>query len=195
MTPHDYALLAQQAYSSAPTIGKEDGAARAVVFPDGVVGFPGTDNLECWLADLNALAIDVPGMGRLHEGFWGAFKEISAPLLALDGVTVTLGHSEGAALALLYAAQLCLAGKPPREVYAFEPPRVSADGVLAALFKAHGVQLHLYRNGNDIVPLVPRLLEDWRHPGELASIGTASEPFPNTTDHEMVRVIAALPAG
>ncbi|WP_230963679.1 hypothetical protein [Burkholderia territorii] len=42
-------------------------------------------------------------------------------------------------------------------MYGFEPPRVSIDDTLAALFAAHGVQLHLYRHGEDIVPLVPRL--------------------------------------
>jgi hypothetical protein len=151
--------------------------------------------LACWLADLDASAVDVPDMGRLHAGFWGAFQEIAGPLLALDGVTVTLGHSEGAALALLYAAQLCLAGRPPAAVYAFEPPRISADGTIASLLAAHGVQVNLYRNGEDVVPLVPRLLEDWQHPGELQHIGHALLPVPNVQDHMIDRVIAALPAG
>ncbi|WP_133678637.1 lipase family protein [Paludibacterium purpuratum] len=193
MTPRDYAVLAQQAYTTAPSIGNPDSAARAVIFSGGAVGFPGTNNLACWLADLDAEAIDVPDMGRLHTGFWRAFQEIAGPLLALEGVPVTLGHSEGAALALLYAAQLCLAGKPPAAVYAFEPPRVSADGTLAALFKLHGVALYLYRNGEDVVPLVPRITEDWQHPGELMAIGKASVPIPNVEDHFIDRVIAAFP--
>jgi len=93
---------------------------------------------------------------------------LSWPLPAVD---VTLGHSEGAALALLCAAQLCLAGRPPKAVWAFEPPRVSADGTLAALFAAHGVQLTLTQNGEDIVPMVPRLGEAWQHPAPLQRIG------------------------
>jgi len=192
MTSAFYATLAARAYMAAPTIGREDSAARAVFFDHSVVGFPGTNNLACWLADLDAHAVDVPGMGRLHHGFWRAFNEIAEPLLERIGVEVVLGHSEGAALAILYAAQLCIAGKPPKAVYAFEPPRVSADGTLAALFAEHGVQLVLTQNGNDVVPDVPRLLEAWQHPAPLQRIGRAEFPFPNVNDHMMDRVVAAL---
>jgi hypothetical protein len=192
VTPADYARLAARAYTEPPTIGLASSASRAVVFSPGVVGFPGTDNLACWLADLDARAVDVPGMGRLHAGFWDAFQAISMPLLALSAVDVTLGHSEGAALALLFGAQLCLAGRPPKAVYAFEPPRVSADGTIAALFAAHGVTLTLTQNGNDLVPAVPRLTEKWQHAAPLQKIGRAALPFPNVQDHYIDRVIAAL---
>ena len=195
MSPRDYAVLAQATYTTSPNIGNPDSAARAVFFSGDVIGFPGSNNVACWLADMDVLAVDVPDMGRLHAGFWSAFNEIATPLLARRGVTVTLGHSEGAALALLYAAQLCLAGRPPLAVYAFEPPRISADSTLAVLFRQHGVQLHLYRNGEDVVPLVPRLLENWQHPGTLIGIGTAALPFPNVEDHLIDRVIAALAGG
>lgn len=192
MTPADYALLAARAYSEPPTIGLPCSAARAVVFDTGVVGFPGTNNLACWLADLDATAVDVPGLGRLHHGFWKAFQQIEGPLMALIGVEATVGHSEGAALAILYAAQLCIAGKPPKAVYAFEPPRLSACGTLAALFAAHGVELMLTQNGNDVVPDVPRLLEPWQHPAPLQRIGRAALPFPNVDDHLIAHVVVAL---
>lgn len=192
MKPADYAMLAARAYSEPPTIGLPASAARALVFGTGVVGFPGTNNLACWLADLDALVVDVPGMGRLHAGFWSAFQRIAEPLMARTDVQVTLGHSEGAALAILYAAQLCIAGKPPRAVYAFEPPRVSACGTLAALFAMHGVEMVLTQNGNDVVPDIPRLLEAWQHPAPLQCIGHPMAPFPNVHDHSIGRVIAAL---
>lgn len=192
MNAADYALLAARAYTEPPTIGLANSAARAVDFGGGVVGFPGTNNLACWLADLDATIDVVPGMGQLHAGFWRAFQSISEPLMARIGVEVTLGHSEGAALAILYAAQLCIAGKPPKAVYAFEPPRVSACGTLQALFAAHGVALTLTQNGNDVVPDVPRLLAPWQHPGQLKRIGHASLPFPNVDDHFMAHVVIAL---
>lgn len=192
MTPADYARLAARAYSTPPTIGSEDTAARAVDFGQGVIGFPGTNNVACWLADLDAGTAYVPGLGKLHSGFWCAFDMISEPLMRRTDVDVVVGHSEGAALALLYAAALCQAGKPPREVYAFEPPRVSCDGTLAALFAAHGVTLRLYQNGEDVVPMVPRLIEDWQHPAALLHIGHPIRPFPNVEDHMIDRVIAAL---
>lgn len=192
MTPADYALLAARAYSEPPTIGQACSAARAVVFGQGVVGFPGTNNLACWLADLDATAVPVLGLGRLHAGFWRAYELISAPLMALADVQVTLGHSEGAALAILFAAELCLLGRPPKAVYAFEPPRVSADGTLAALFAEHGVDLVLTQNGNDVVPDVPRLIEPWQHPAPLRRIGRAALPFPNVDDHLIAHVVVAL---
>ncbi len=192
MTPADYALLAARAYTEPPTIGAASSAARAVVFEQGVVGFPGTNNLACWLADLDAFIDDVPGMGRLHAGFWRAFQSISEPLMARIDVQVTLGHSEGAALAILYAAQLCIAGKPPKAVYAFEPPRVSACGTLAALFAARGVALTLTQNGNDVVPEVPRMLAPWQHAAPLQRIGRPALPCPNIDDHLIAHVIVAL---
>ena len=192
MTPADYALLAARAYSEPPTIGLESSAARAVVFGQGVVGFPGTNNLACWLADLDATSVPVLGLGRVHAGFWCAFGQISTELLELPDVQVTLGHSEGAALAILFAAELCLIGRPPKAVYAFEPPRVSADGTLAALFAEHGVELVLTQNGNDVVPDVPRLADAWQHPAPLRRIGNAAFPFPNVDDHLIAHVIVAL---
>ena len=190
MTPLEVARLAQSAYTDAPTYGHADSAGRAVVY-GAAVAFPGTDNLACWLADLDAAAVDVPGFGRVHCGFHDAWREISGPVLA-HPVATLIGHSEGAALAILAAASMCLAGKPPKEVWAFEPPRVSADTTLAQLFHVHGVELHLYRNGLDVVTDVPRLLEDWQHPAPLQLIGHASVPFPNVEDHLIANVIAAL---
>ena len=69
---------------------------------------------------------------------------------------------------------------------------MSADGTLAALFAHHGVKLMLTQNGEDIVPMVPRLLEPWQHPAPLQHIGHAALPVPNVDDHLIEHVIAAL---
>ena len=190
MTPKDYAILAQQAYIDSPTFGIEQSSARAVV-QGNIVAFPGTNNIECWLTDLDAVVTSVTGLGNLHAGFWKAFLEILDPAMALSP-SVLVGHSEGAALAILYGAMLCLAGKPPREIYGFEPPRVSADVTLKHLFQDHGVKVYLYRNGEDLVPLVPDVIYSWQHPAELIKIGKPFIPFPNVQDHMIDRVIEAL---
>src|ERR1035437_3681879 len=101
MTPLDYARLAQRAYATTPTIGTENTAARAVV-ESGIVSFPGTDNLACWLADLDAGIQHIPGIGAVHCGFWDTLSSIKRPLMAIPDVEVTVGHSLGAALAILY---------------------------------------------------------------------------------------------
>ncbi|MEX3817308.1 lipase [Paraburkholderia sp. BR14262] len=190
-TARDYAQLAQRAYTTPPLIGAEASAARAIV-EGNAVAFPGTNNVACWLADLDAATVNEPGYGTLHAGYRRAFCSIQGPLSLLPPPDVTVGHSEGAALAILFAAALCQARRPPKEVYAFEPPRVSADGTLAALFAAHGVAVHIYRNGEDVVPLVPRVLHAWQHPAPVIPIGKASLPVPNVEDHFINHVVAAL---
>ncbi|OYV37532.1 MAG: lipase [Rhodospirillales bacterium 20-64-7] len=192
LTATDYLKLASQCYSDKPTYGDPDSSGRAIVYGD-AVGFPGTNNIECWLADLNVDVLAVAGMGRIHKGFWDSFQLVSKPLMNMKGVNVTLGHSEGAALALIYGAQLCIAGMPPKAIYAFEAPRVTCDGKMQALFKKYSVKLLITQHGNDVVPMVPRLLHDWQHPGELTYFGKADLPFPNVQDHLMDGLLKDFP--
>lgn len=192
MTPHDYALLAQEAYSATPDIGKADSASRAIVRTTAAglcVAFPGTDNADCWGADFDIEPIDVPGVGKFHGGFWQAWKAISVPVLAaIKGQPVTLvGHSLGSAIAIAAAVEMTISGNPPVAVFGFEPPRVSPDlGVRTLLAK---VPVHLYKNGLDIVPDVPI---GWHHAALLTHIGKPALPFPNVQDHAIARVIQAL---
>lgn len=192
MSPHDYALLAQEAYSAAPDIGKADSASRAIVrqTPAGlVVAFPGTDNADCWDADFDFIPINVPGVGGVHRGFWQAWEAISVPVLAaIDGKPVTLvGHSLGAAIAIMAAVSMTISGNPPAAVYGFEPPRVAPSLNVAALLA--NVPVNLFKNGNDIVPDLPL---DWQHAGIVTSIGKPALPFPNVLDHAIARVIGSL---
>lgn len=194
MTPRDYALLAQEAYSAVPDIGKADSASRAIVRTTAAglcVAFPGSDNADCWEADFDLLPVSVPGAGNLHRGFWDAWQAIAGDVIAAIGdQPVTLaGHSLGGAIAVMAAIALTLAGKPPAAVYGFEPPRVSPDLSVRTLLA--NVPVRLYKNGNDIVPDVPF---GWNHAAPLIHIGTAAYPFPNVDDHMLARVISALPA-
>ncbi|MGS1071737.1 lipase family protein [Burkholderia glumae] len=192
MTPHDYALLAREAYTAAPDIGAAASASRAIVRHTAsglVVAFPGTDNVASWLADLDVLPVDVPQIGLVHRGFWGAWTAIAPMVVAAIGTQpVTLvGHSLGAALAICAAAALASTGRPPIAVYGFEPPRVAAGPRLELLLAA--VPVHLFKNGNDVVPDVP---PGWHHVAPLTHIGEPAVPFPNVEDHAIDRVIAAL---
>lgn len=194
MTPRDFALLAQEAYSAAPDIGKADSASRAIVRQTAaglVVAFPGSDNAACWEVDFDAEPVDVAGAGKVHGGFWRAWQAISVDVLAaVAGRPVTLvGHSLGGALAIMAAIEMTVSGNAPAGVYGFEPPRVSPGPDIAALL-AH-VPVTLYRNGNDIVPTLP---PDWQHAAALIAIGTPELPFLNTLDHKLGRVIDALMA-
>lgn len=192
MTPRDYALLAQEAYSATPDIGKADSASRAIVrtTADGLcVAFPGTDNKDCWGADFSFEPINVCGVGKVHSGFWTAWMAIALDVKAAVGdQPVTLvGHSLGAALAICAAVALTLDVKPPVAVYGFEPPRVSPDLSVRALLAK--VPVNLYRNGLDLVTDLP---PNWQHAALLTPIGKPALPFPNIHDHMIARVIAAL---
>lgn len=194
MTPRDYALIAQEAYSAAPDIGIADSASRAIVrqTADGlVIAFRGSDNEASFKADADFFPMDVDGIGRIHRGFWQAWETISTDVLAaIDGKPVTfVGHSLGAALAVTASIEMIVSGVVPEALYGWGTPHVSPDQKVLDLLKAIRT-LRLYRNGNDIVPLVP---PDWPDVGPIQQIGKAVLMIPNTYDHEMARYVAATP--
>ena len=196
MTPRDYAILAQQAYSAVPSIGEPDSAARVVRNDTAeglVLAIPGTDNLACIEADAEALVFDAGIYGKVHRGIWQAFAAIHDAVAQLAPVALC-GHSEGAAGAIYLAARLCMAGKPPKAVHAFEPPRTSVDDALARIFRRCGVALHIYHHGRDVVPMVPVPIpgQDWQHAGAVVQFGTPSAIWPNFADHDIGRVILDL---
>src|SRR6516225_8963025 len=111
MTPRDFALLAQEAYTATPDIGKADSASRAIVRQTAgglVVAFPGTDNVPGWIADLDIRQAAVEGVGDVHRGFWQAWQAIApAVTTAIGDQPVTLvGHSLGAAIAIMAAVSV-----------------------------------------------------------------------------------------
>ncbi|WP_430229786.1 lipase family protein [Paraburkholderia tropica] len=192
MNAHDYALLAQEAYSAKPDIGSAPGPSCAIVRDTAngrVVAFPGTDSIADLMADLDVEPIEVPGAGKIHGGFLKAWRAIAIDVLAaVDGKPVTLvGHSLGAAISLCAAVEMTISGNPPAAVFGFEPPRISPDlGVRTLLSK---VPVHLYWNGLDIVPSLPL---DWHHAALPVHIGKPALPIPNVVDHQISRVISAL---
>lgn len=192
MNARDFALIAQEAYSAKPDIGVADSASRAIVRQTAaglVVAFRGSDNIESWLHDLNAVELSVPGMGKVHAGFHDAWAAIEAQVIAAIGdQPVTLvGHSLAGAIAILAAASLTLAGKPPVAVHAYEPPRASFDLTLRVLLMR--VPLHLWRNGSDPVPDLPL---GGMHPALLTHIGRPAA-IPRIADHLLQNVIPNLP--
>lgn len=187
MNPVDYALLAKRAYTDAPTVGQPDSASRMHVYGD-VHCFRGSDDIAAWLHDFDVALTDVPGMGKLHAGFWSAWQAIRDECLALPAPSAITGHSLGAALAILCAAEWALRGHVV-PVYAFEPPRLCGDDTLAHVYRDFSIPFFGTRNGLDIVTQVPPELSC---PRALTRIGTPSFSLDNLTDHSIDRVIAAL---
>lgn len=192
MNPHDFALIAQEAYTAKPDIGDAGSASRAILRQTDaglVVAFPGSDNIPCWIADLDAIPIPIPGIGSVHRGFWGAWSAIAPQVIAAVGKkpVILVGHSLGAAIALMSACSMTVAGMNLGAAYGFEPPRVAlGDGVSKLLAK---VPVFLCKNGNDLVPDLPIGFD---HGGHVTDIGKAILPIPNVQDHFMDRVLPAL---
>jgi triacylglycerol lipase len=195
LSPRDYALLAQEAYSAKPDIGKADSASRAIVRQTEAglcIAFPGSDNDACWLTDFDVRTVNVPGVGEIHRGFWLAWSAIADDVVkAIGDQPVTLvGHSLGGALAVCAAVALTLAGKPPAAVYGFEPPRVSPD--LGARTLLSKVPVHLYKFGSDPVPDVPL---GWHQAALLTHIGPPATLMPRIADHMMDKIVSAFGSG
>jgi triacylglycerol lipase len=196
MTPKEWACLAQDAYTVAPNLGPENSAGRVIfnTTADGLVlSIPGTNNIACAEADADALIHDTGALGCVHKGIWDAFDPVWTDVAKLNAYAI-VGHSEGAAGTIYLAARLCLIGKAPRIVWAWEPPRTSIDDKLAQVIAAAGVELHIMWHGNDIVPGLPLELPflGWRHAGPVTRFGNASEPFPNVHDHLLQNIIPEL---
>jgi triacylglycerol lipase len=100
--------------------------------------------------------------GKVHQGFRDALRDIRAQVEQTvqtfqdehQAVWVT-GHSLGAALATLLAAEWVDAGRPFNGLYTFGSPRVG-DGTFARHFNAEAKEKTFrYVNGQDIVTRVP----------------------------------------
>lgn len=195
MNPLGYALLAQEAYKAVPDIGTAFSSSRAICrqVDDGFcVTFRGSDNDASWATDLDIAVLGATSVGQVHKGFWQAWQtiagQVKAEIRANEGLPVTFcGHSLGAALAILAAADCIVSGMAVKAVYAFEPPRVSPDINIRAILAKTVV--HAYQNGGDIVPNVPlgwnQLL--------LTHIGKPSIKV--ISDHLIENVIASLQPG
>ena len=192
MNPLGYALLAQESYKAEPDVGSAFSSARAICrqVDDGFcVTFRGSDNTASWITDLDIAVLDDTTIGKVHKGFWTAWGTIAGQVKNLahaSGSPIILcGHSLGAALALLAAADMLCSGMPVAAVYAFEPPRVSPDiNVRTILSKT---VVHAYRNGGDPVTQVPPF---WQQSALLTNIGKPA--LLDVDDHLIENVIASL---
>ncbi|OOG61435.1 hypothetical protein B0E46_15775 [Rhodanobacter sp. B04] len=187
MKPVDFALLSARAYTDAPTIGQPDSASRMHLYGN-VHVFRGSDDIDSWLHNFDIELVDVPNLGKLHAGFWNAWQAIRLECLALPPPYAVAGHSLGAALAIICAAEWAVRDVSV-PVYAFEPPRLCGDEVMANLLLTVTVPFCATRNGRDLVTEVPLELT---LPGPLTLIGAPSMPVDNIVDHNINRVISAL---
>lgn len=191
-----YALLAQEAYQADPDIGSAFSSSRAIcrMTDDGFcVTFRGSDNNASWVTDLDIAVLDDTIIGKVHKGFWEAWQtvagQVKAHAYAAKAPLTFCGHSLGAALAILAAADCAASGIPVAAVYGFEPPRVSPHMNIRLLLM--NIPVHLFKNGSDPVPGLPPF---WNQSALLNQIGGKPGLLPDVKDHLVENVIAALSA-
>jgi hypothetical protein len=150
------------------TLFVSKGPTQAAIFSAGAfhaLVFRGTEKLDDWLRNAEALLVPWDGPGKVHAGFLRALNEVwtelHPALQNIDDPIFYTGHSLGAAIAVLAAARI-EAARRPLAVYTFGSPRCG-NGRFA---KEHPLRDRIYRvvNNRDIVPLVPPHCE---HTGEL----------------------------
>ena len=204
MNPVEAARIAKEAYSAIPDYGTEDSSARVVVSGLSKAdpyacdwSIPGTNNLSCFLSDVDALIHDAGLFGMVHRGIWMPFFDLFQRTQRMKcGADNIIGHSEGAAGALYLAGMLCAFGHAPQAVYAFEPPHTSIDDKLRKLLTDARVKVYIFHHGRDMVPMVPMPipLEPWQHAADVIHFGKSSSILPNIKDHEIDGIIADLAA-
>jgi pimeloyl-ACP methyl ester carboxylesterase len=137
-----------------------------------VLSFRGSYSVRNWIADASFLYTD-PGLcdGCAAElGFWSSWKVVRDDILPQlkDAVSqnpdydvVVVGHSLGAAIASLAAADLRTKGYPSAKLYAYAAPRV-ANSALAKFITAQGNN-YRFTHIDDPVPKLPLLSMGYVH--------------------------------
>jgi hypothetical protein len=129
--------------------------ARRWINGDNIIVFRGSRTPRDWFDDLEALPVEVDGLGHVHRGFYEGLEEVLDKVRPLvSSQTYITGHSLGAARAYLFTQMLAIEGKCPRGVVAFAPPRPGFEDFRGNLVIS-GALVRGYHNARDPVPDVP----------------------------------------
>ena len=133
-----------------------------------LVAFRGTESTADWLSNLKVQPRTVPGLGKVHAGFWGQFTALQPQLEKLlqprrNLPLLVSGHSLGGAIAVLAAATWAT-DRQVRALCTYGQPAVALEGAAIAIGTALAGRHHRLVNDADIVPRVP---PGYRHSGHL----------------------------
>ncbi|CAI7569470.1 unnamed protein product [Penicillium glandicola] len=160
-----------------------------------VLAFRGSYSVRNWLADFS-FVYTIPGLcdGCFAElGFWTSWLVVRDDIIAElseafsqnpDYELVVVGHSLGAAIATLAAADLRGKGYPSAKLYAYASPRV-ANLPLANYITAQGNN-YRFTHTNDPVPKVPLLAMGYVHISPEYWITSPNNVTVSTSDIEVI---------
>ncbi|KAL5360744.1 Alpha/Beta hydrolase protein [Aspergillus floccosus] len=166
-----------------------------------VLSFRGSRSPANWIANLDFGFDDADELCadcKVHGGFWKAWHTVSSALKAEiqkaraahpDYKLVFTGHSLGAAIATLGAAELRATDNWAIDVYSYGAPRVGnlelAEHItsVGTIFRA--------THTNDIVPRLPPELVGYRHPSPEYWITSANGVEPTTADVKVLQGVGS----
>jgi triacylglycerol lipase len=134
--------------------------------------FRGTDELEDWLDNINALSTKEL-FGKFHRGFWNSVNDVWNPINAKfkdlqkqrPRPLFITGHSSGGAMATVAAAKLIHEDRPFTSVYTFGQPRVLTRETARIFNMECKSRYFRFHNNNDIVTRVPARIMGYSHIG------------------------------
>lgn len=191
----ELARCCQDSYSNPASFDYvDDGSATGVWvavkrYPEtDVMVFRGSDCLEDWLRDFDAIMINDLRLGLVHAGFFLNMDRVKLP--DLRPRYVITGHSLGAARAALMGA---FNKEPPARIALFGCPRPGANKLKTLLA---GIPINSYKNRHDPVTSVPVQLLDFPYVHVREQIhldGSVSNEFPGLLkDHHIACYIDGL---
>ena len=156
-----------------------------VLVQDNVFAFRGTDEPLDALRDIRIFPLWTRELGFCPAGFLKASKRLVNKVTSvcleqdIDHKNIVLtGHSLGGAVAMILGALMTRDEIPPKEIVTFGAPRCGRLKIL------DGVPVTQYRNGKDVVPLVPPLMR--RH-DKLLELGRPGSSW--IKDHYVINYV------
>lgn len=168
-----------------------DDANKAIV-----LSIRGSYSVRNWIADVEFLYTN-PGLCdgcEAEYGFWNSWDVVRTPLTKIINETVAanpdyelvvVGHSLGAAVATLAAADLRINGHPSASLYAFASPRV-ANSALAKFITSQGKN-YRFTHTKDPVPKLPLLAMGYVHVSPEYYITSPNNVTVSTSDVQVLK--------
>ncbi|KAL3476457.1 Alpha/Beta hydrolase protein [Aspergillus californicus] len=165
-----------------------------------VLSFRGSRTLDTWIANLDfgLEAVDDLCTGcEVHGGFWKSWEVVAdsiasgieSALTTYPGYTVVFtGHSFGAALATLGAAELRKAGYTI-ELYPYASPRVGNKALVQYITDQGGN--YRVTHTNDLVPRLPPMAFGFSHISPEYWITSDNDVTPATADIQVIEGVGS----